>query len=119
MTDGLLAALLLAAFLAATTLTDRMPPRLRWLPMTLLGIAFFAGGLEFARYDHGHPLILPWVGFVIAPVGAILGGASWGTRRFYGWPDFGPHPSRVGLACGAILFGVLLGAGMRVDDVHV
>jgi hypothetical protein len=119
MSDGLLAALLLAAFLTATTLTDRLGPRVRWLPMALLSAVLFTGGLELARYDHGHAFLLTWVGFVIAPLGAILGGASWGTRRFYGWPDFGPHPSRVGLACAAILFGVLLGAGMQAEDVRV
>lgn len=119
MSDGLLAALLLAAFLAGAALTDRMPAPWRWLPMALVCAVFFTGALEFARYDHGHPFLFTWVGFVVAPIGAILGGASWGTRRFYGWPDFGPFPSRVALACAAILFGVLLGAGMQAEDVRV
>ena len=117
--DGLLAALLLAAFLAATILASALRPRLAWIPIALVAGACFGGFLELARYDHGHARFLTWVGFVGAPVCAILGGAAWGSRRFYGWPDLGPHPSRLGLVSAAVLLGVLLGSRVREQDIEV
>lgn len=118
MSDGLLAALLAAALFLACVLGEALRPRVAWIPMALLVAALFAGALELARYDHGHARLLTWVGWVGAPVGAILGGAAWGTRRFYGWPDLGPHPSRVGLASAAVLLGVLVGSSVKRADVE-
>jgi hypothetical protein len=114
--DGLLAALLLAAFLTATILGDALKPRWAWIPMALLTPACAAVFLELARYDHGHADLLTWVGFVGAPVCAILGGAAW---RFYGWPDLGPHPSRLALVSAAVLVGVLVGSRVREQDIEV
>lgn len=119
MSDGLLAALLLAAFLTATILGGVLRPRLAWIPIAVVALACFAGFLELARYDHGHADLLTWVGFVGAPVCAILGGAAWGSRRFYGWPDLGPHPSRLALVSAAVLVGVLVGSRVREQDIEV
>ena len=119
MSDTLLAALLLVPFYAATLATDAVPRRLRWVPLGVLCAASFVLFLELTRYDHGHAQLLFAVGTIGAPLGAIFGGASWGTRRFYGWPDLGPHPSRLGLWSLAILLGVLLGARQREQDVLV
>lgn len=115
--DPLLACLLVLAFFGATTLTDRLKPVVAWAPLGLLSAGSCALMFELARYDHGHGLLFFSVGWIGAPVGAILGGASWGTRRFYGWPDLGPHPSRLGLWCAALLLGVLLGAHRWPKDL--
>lgn len=119
MNDTLLAALLLLPFYAATLATDAVPRRIRWLPLGLLCALSLVAFWELARYDHGHGQLLFQVGTIGAPLGAIFGGASWGTRRFYGWPDLGPHPSRLGLWCLAILLGVLIGTQQREQDVAI
>jgi hypothetical protein len=117
--DSLLAALLLVPFYGATLAVEKLPPRVGWIPLALLCAASVLVFHELARYDHGHPDLLFAVGYVGAPVGAILGGASWGTRRFYGWPDLGPHPSRLALWCLTILLAVMLGTRQRADDLLV
>ncbi len=119
MSDTLLAALLLVPFYAATLATEALPRRLCWLPLGVLSAASFVLFLELTRYDHGHAQFLFAVGTIGAPLGAIFGGASWGTRRFYGWPDLGPHPSRLALWSLAILLGVLVGSRQREQDVLV
>jgi hypothetical protein len=119
MSAPLLAALTLVPFYFATLATDAMPARLRWLPLGLLCALSFAAMFELTRFDHGHAEVLFLVGTLGAPIGAILGGAAWGTRRFYGWPDLGPHPSRLGLWCAVLLLGVLAGTRQKADDVAV
>jgi hypothetical protein len=119
MSAPLLAALTLVPFYFATMATDALPVRLRWLPLGGLCALSFAATFELTRFDHGHEEALFLVGALGAPIGAILGGAAWGTRRFYGWPDLGPHPSRLGLWCAAILLGVLAGTRQKADDVAV
>lgn len=119
MSDPLIAALTLVPFYFATLATDAVPTRLRWLPLGLLCALSFLVMWELTRYDQGHGEVLFLVGTVGAPLGAIFGGASWGTRRFYGWPDLGPHPSRLGLWCLAILLGVLVGSKHREVDVRM
>jgi hypothetical protein len=118
-TDSLIAALTLVPFYLATLATDQVPRRIRWLPLGSLCVLSFLLAWELTRYDQGHGQALFLVGTVGAPLGAIFGGASWGTRRFYGWPDLGPHPSRLGLWCLAILLGVLVGSKHREQDVRV
>lgn len=118
MHDALLAALTLLPFYAATLATDRLPPRWRPLPMAVLCLLSLAAACELTRYDQGRGQLLFLVGTVGAPLGAIFGGASWGTRRFYGWPDLGPHPSRLGLWCLALLLGVMVGSQLREGDVR-
>lgn len=115
--DPWIASLLVLLFFGATWLTDRLQPRVAWVPLALLSVGLFLVFRELARYDLGHADLLNAVGLIGAPVGAILGGAAWGTRRFYGWPDLGPHPSRLGLASAAVLLGVLLGTRTRDHDV--
>ncbi len=118
MPDALLAALLLLPFYAATLATDRLPARWRALPLALLCAVSLAALCELTRYDQGRGQLLFLVGTVGAPLGAIFGGASWGTRRFYGWPDLGPHPSRLGLWCLSLLLGVMAGSQWRAADVR-
>ncbi len=111
------AAALVLAFLGATTLTDRLRRPWAAAPLGLLCAALVAVFHELARWSHGQDGFFFGVGWIGAPVAAILGGASWGTRRFYGWPDLGPHPSRLALAASAVLLGVLLGTHRWPEDV--
>ena len=117
MAASLTASALLLLFLGATIATDALPRRFAWAPILGLSLLAFAAFLEMARYDHGHPEILLRIGAIGAPVVLIFGGAAWGTRRFYGWPDFGRHPPRAALVAAAIVVGVLLGARVWEEDV--
>lgn len=117
MNAALLAAVLLAAFAAIDGLTQRMKV-LRWAPLALYALGLAVAGTEFAGYDHGHPDWLLWIGFVGAPVIVIFGGAAWGVRRWYGWPDFGPVPGRLALVAGALLVGILFGSSRKGADVE-
>ncbi len=111
--------LILALFTACTLFADRLGERARKWPVVLcavlLGFAFF----EIARYDHGFSETLVWVGWIGAPLVAIFGGAAWGVRKFYGWPDFGVHPPRAALVALAILLGVHVGSRVKVIDVRI
>jgi hypothetical protein len=109
---------LLVLFLAATLAADALPRRVAWLPIALLALLAFAGAMELARWDHGHPEVLLAIGSVAAPIVLIFGGAAWGTQRFYGWPDFGRHPPRAALVAAAVVTGVLAGARIWEQDLH-
>jgi hypothetical protein len=111
-----LGAVLLVAFLALEALTERMK-RWRWLPLGVLGLVLGAAGMELARYDHGQPDWLLWIGWVGAPVATIFGGALWGARRWYGWPDLGPAPGRLAAVASALLVGILVGSRVKESDV--
>lgn len=113
------ASLILIAFAAATLIADAMPKRWHWIPLAVLGGALFALFTELARYDHGQRGLLFGVGWIGAPLVAIFGGSAWGTRRFYGWPDLGPHPSRAAAMAVCILVGVMTGTKMQADDMRV
>jgi hypothetical protein len=115
---ALLAALLLATFGALDALGERLPPRLRRLPLGAYGLALAFLGMEWARWDHGRPDLLLWIGFVGAPVVVIFGGAAWGVRKWYGWPDLGPVPGRLAAVAGALVLGVLLGSRAKAADVE-
>lgn len=117
MSDPVLLSLGLLAFLGAALLTERLQPKVAWVPLAALCTASFLVFRELGRWDHGHAWLLNVVGFIGAPIGAILGGAAWGSRRFYGWPDLGPHLPRLALWCASILLGVLLGVGAVPADV--
>lgn len=113
------AALLVIVFAGTSLLRDALPsPWSRvalFLPALLLGLLAF----ELARYDHGHADALFWIAFVGAPLAAIFGGAAWGSRRFYGWPDLGKHPPRAAAWAAVLMLGVLVGTRVRVEDVAV
>ena len=118
MSTPLAASLLVVAFAVATVLAETLPRRVAWLPIGLLCAVGFWIFFELARFDHGHAELLFTVGLLGAPIVAIFGGAAWGTRRFYGWPDFGPHPGRAALVAAAILAGVLAGSRTKEGDVR-
>lgn len=108
---------LVTVFAGASLLSDTLRPRWRPVPMVLLGAALFAIFLELTRFDHGHGQAYWWIGYVFAPVILIFGGAAFGSRRFYGWPDLGATPSRAAFTALCILIGVLVGTNMRATDV--
>jgi len=111
-------ALLLAVFVGATLLADLLPPRARFLPVLALALALGALFHELTRFDHGHADTRFWVGWVAAPIVVIFGGAAWGARRFYGWPDLGVHPPRAAVVACAILLGVLTGVRAHEADLE-
>ncbi len=117
MSAAALACLLLAAFFAF----ELARPRLTAVARRLLTFAFLlllaAGAMEIARWDHGHPDWLLWIGWIGAPVIVIFGAAAAGVRRWYGWPDLGPLPGRLALLGAAVLGGVLLGSQVKPSDV--
>lgn len=111
------ATVLVTLFAGASLLADTLRPRWRPVPLMLLGAALFAIFLELTRHDHGHGEAYFWLGYVLAPVVLIFGGAAFGSRRFYGWPDLGAVPSRAAFISLCILLGVLVGVQMRGDDI--
>lgn len=110
-------ALLIAAFLAAQALGDRLAGRAKRVPLIVLALACGAAAFELARYDHGWHRALYGVAFIGAPVVTIFGGAAAGVRRWYGWPDLGPTPGRLAAVSAAILLGFLAGSGAKSTDV--
>ncbi len=110
-------AILLVAFLGATLWADRLAPRWRGWPVAALAVLLGALAAEGMRFDHGQADTLFWVGWVAAPLVAIFGGAAWGARRWYGWPDLGVHPPRAALVALGILVGVLVGSRLHAQDV--
>ena len=106
------------AFLAATALANRLPSTMRFLPHAVLAALSLGLFFELARYDQGYPGVLYTVGFLAAPIIAIFGGAAWGSRRLYGWPDLGPGPPRAALIAAAVLAGVLWGVRHKERDVR-
>jgi hypothetical protein len=117
---GALAFLALVLLVAgASAWAGRLPRRLAWLPVG--GLALLAGalGFETARYDLGEPEAFRGVAWIGAPVVAIFGGALWGSRRFYGWPDLGPLPGHLALVTGGVLLGVILGTSQAGRDLEV
>ena len=113
-----LAVLLLLVFAALDALGDRLPPRARRLPLALYAVALGFLGMEWARWDHGRPEWLRGIGWIGAPVVVIFGGALWGVRKWYGWPDLGPVPGRLAGVAAALLVGVLLGTRAKASDVE-
>ena len=106
------------AFVVAAEIAARWPNGTKWIPHALLaGIAFLLF-YELARYDQGHAEVLYYVAFIFAPLSTIFGGAAWGSRRLYGWPDLGPHPSRAALVSAAVLIGVLAGLDKKPMDIQ-
>lgn len=118
MSAATLACLLLAAFLGVELARPRLRPRPLRLLVLGLALVVAAGGMEIARWDHGHPDWLLWIGWIGAPVTVIFGGAAAGARRWYGWPDLGPLPGRLALLAGAALVGILLGSQVKLSDVR-
>jgi len=110
-------ALLVAAFLAAQALGDRLGGRARRVPLLVLALVGAAAAFELARYDHGWHRALYGVAFVGAPILTIFGGAAAGVRRWYGWPDLGPTPGRLATVSAAILLGFLFGTNAKQADV--
>ena len=108
----------LVAFAGASALAAHMRAGTKWMPHAVLAGIAFVLFFELARYDQGYSNVLYWVGFLVAPILAIFGGAAWGSRRVYGWPDLGPSPSRAALVSAAVLVGVLMGVRTKVDDVQ-
>ena len=88
------------------------------IPHTVLAAAAFLLFFELARFDQGYATVLYWIGFIVAPVITIFGGAAWGSRRLYGYPDLGPHPSRAALVAVAVLAGVLVGLEQKHSDIQ-
>lgn len=105
-------------FWGASALAERLRRGAQWVPHALLAALAFVLFFEITRYDQGYPELLTWIGFLVAPVLAIFGGAAWGSRRLYGWPDLGPMPSRIALVAAAVLVGVLLGMRQKPDDIR-
>lgn len=117
MSTLLLAVVLLLAFAVLDALGARLPPRARRLPLAAFALALAFLGMEWARWDHGRPEWLRGIGWIGAPVVVIFGGALWGVRKWYGWPDLGPVPGRLATVAGALLVGVLLGTRAKASDV--
>jgi hypothetical protein len=109
-----LAGLVLVVAFAAT---EGMRGRTGTVARVVLALALTLGAAEIARYDHGHPDWLLWIGYVGAPVVFIFGAAAAGARAFWGWPDLGRTPARAAAAAGAVLLGVLAGTSMKEGDV--
>lgn len=118
MSAALAAAALVVLFLAAALWADALPGRRQLLPPALLAALCFLVFLELARYDHGYREVLYKIGVLGAPIVLIFAASAWGTRRFYGWPDFGPQPGRAALVCVAILAGVYIGTAFHDQDVE-
>lgn len=117
MSAAALGCVLLAAFLALELLRPRLPAPARRLLVLAFALVLVAGGMEIARWDHGHPDWLLWIGWVGAPVIVIFGAAAAGVRRWYGWPDLGPLPGRLALLGAAALVGILVGSQVKPSDV--
>lgn len=113
MNSLLLGILLIAGFATAEAVRGRGGTVARWGYAAALAF----GAAEIARYDHGHPDWLLWIGYVGAPVVFIFGAAAAGARAVWGWPDLGPMPARLAGAAGAILLGVLAGTALKDGDV--
>ncbi len=111
-------AVILLAFLGATLAADACSARWRFAPTLLLGLGRGALFMEWTRFSHGHTDTLFWVGWIAAPLVSIFGGAAWGVRRFYGWPDLGVHPPRAAAVAACILVGVLAGSRLHAKDVE-
>ena len=118
--DPRLSTSILIAFFALCTLAaDHMGERARKWPIVLCALLAGLAFMEIARFDHGFKDTLVWVGWIGAPLVAIFGGAAWGVRKFYGWPDFGVHPPRAAAVALAILLGVAIGSRVKAIDVRV
>ena len=113
MSAVLLGALLVVAFAA----TEGVPGRAGTVARGVLALVLAFGATEIARYDHGRPEWLLWIGYVGAPVAFIFGAAAAGARAFWGWPDLGPAPARAAALSGAMLLGVLAGTALKDGDV--
>lgn len=111
----LFTAALLLLFLAFTLWIEKAPLA-GWLGLGLLAVAAGYCFYELARYDLGYPEIVAWIGWLACPIIVIFGASAWGTRRFYGWPNLGPHPGRAAIVAGAIVLGMLAGADKHVED---
>lgn len=109
---------LVVLFAGASLLADTLRPRWRPVPLLILGAGVFAVLLELTRWDHGLTDAYWMLSLVVAPIVLIFGGAAWGTRRFYGWPDLGHHPSRAAFVALCMLLGVLVGKQLHEDDVR-
>lgn len=114
----LAASVLVVIFAGASLLADTLRPRWRPVPLLLLGASMFFAMLELTRFDHGHGEAYWLLSMVIAPIVLIFGGAAWGTRRFYGWPDLGDHPSRAAFIALCMLLGVLIGGRLQAEDIQ-
>jgi hypothetical protein len=113
---GLVTVGLAALFLGATLLADVARGAWKAAPVLVLAAVAFWAAVEIARYDHGFTDVLVKVGWVGAPVVLIVCGALWGSRRFYGYPDLGPHPGRAALVALAIVLGVQVGRSLSLGD---
>lgn len=111
----LFTATLLLLFLAFTLWIEKTPVG-GWIGLGLLAVAAGYCFYELARYDLGYPEVVAWIGWLACPIIVIFGASAWGTRRFYGWPNLGPHPGRAALVAGAIVLGMLAGADQHVED---
>jgi hypothetical protein len=118
MSSLLAGVVLLVAFALVEALAGRVGPRGGAIARGGLFLALGAVATEFARFDHGRPEWLFAIGFVAAPVVVIFGGAAWGVRRWYGFPDLGPLPGRLALAAGGLVAGMLVGQQVKVADVR-
>jgi hypothetical protein len=105
--------LLIAGFATAEAVRGKGATVARWTYAAALAF----GAAEIARYDHGHPDWLLWIGYVGAPVVFIFGASAAGARAVWGWPDLGPTPARLAGTAGAVLLGVLAGTAMKDSDV--
>ena len=114
---GLAAIFFLLLAFAVCVVASGLPKRLAWLPVVLVALVLALLFFELARFDHGYEDALFVLGFLVAPLGLILAASLWGSRRFYGWPDLGPHPGRVTILCLAVLVGVLVGTNRKREDV--
>lgn len=119
MVAALVGAGLLAVFLGAETLGERLGGRRSRLPLLVYALVLLLAGVELARNDHGLADVVFPIAFVAAPVLVIFGGSAAGVRRFYGWPDLGPTPGRLAAVACALLLGVLAGTRVREADVEV
>lgn len=117
MTAPLLATILVVLFAGASLWADTLSPRRQSLPIIFLCGLVFPLFFELARYDHGWSdayFAITWIG---APIVAILGGALWGSRKFYGYPDLGSVPSRAAAVAAVILLAVFIGVQAKQTDV--
>ncbi len=114
----LAASVLVVLFAGASMLADTLRPRWRPVPLLLLGALICFVMIELTRFDHGHGEAYWLLSMIIAPLVLIFGGSAWGTRRFYGWPDLGPHPSRAAFIALCMLLGVLVGGSLQRADIE-